>query len=85
MSKVRKGQTVFDVALIETGDPLKGFENAIKAGLNPGDDLAGIDVPFAEPDANAILDVYEKENYETATMPTDLDGIFDRTFDRSFE
>lgn len=66
MSKIRPGQTVFDVAIIETGDPLKGFENAIKAGLNPALDLSGINIDFM-PVNNTITQYFKKNSYQPAT------------------
>jgi hypothetical protein len=85
--KPKQGQSIFDVAIINTGDPLKAFEMAFKNDLNVTDNILGQELEYAlddiDPD-NAVLGVYNIKKYEPATMPV-LDGIFDRSFDLTFE
>lgn len=88
MSKIRPGQTIFDTAVIETGDVLKAFEIAFKNGLNVSDDLGGSIVAIAADDVdptNTILKTYNRNKYEPATSNPDVAGIFDITFEKSFE
>ncbi len=82
--KIRPGQTIFDVALIVTGDPLKGFEKAVKMGLDPGLGLSGMEIEFSEPPASVILNTYKREGYVPATWTDEEFGIFDETFDETF-
>ena len=86
--KPKHDQSIFDVAVINTGDPLKAFEMAFKNGLNVTDEIIDQEINYAIDDIdsdNAVLSVYEAKSYEPATLPAALDGIFDRSFDITFE
>ncbi len=86
--KAKHGQSIFDVAIINTGDPLKAFEIAFKNNLNVTDDIFNhvlyIDDKIEH--NNVIFEIYNIKKYEPATaIMSDIYGIFDSTFDLTFE
>ncbi len=86
--KPKSNQSIFDVAIITTGDPLNAFEIAFKSELNVTDEITDINIDYSIDKLNVnhnVLEVFKINNYQPATFPTDIDGVFDRTFDRTFE
>lgn len=85
--KALANQTILDIAIQECGDVIAGFDFATQNGLSITDDLIlGKDYKKTDILNTKIVDYYAKRNLHPATgiTVTETEGIFDITFDFTF-
>lgn len=84
---VQQGQSLLDIALQTTGSAEAAFDLALKNGLSITDDLsAGDELLTTDLFNKHIKSYYDNRNIKPATALTEeLSGIFDYTFDYTFE
>lgn len=88
-----ENQTLFDIAIQACGDVQAAYDIALLNGLNITDDIAGFDLIIPEVVNKQIVAYYSKTGIKPATglsvyAYSDInitgDGIFDESFDESF-
>lgn len=83
---VRQNQTLFDVAIRETGDVTGAYALAILNGISVTDELKAGDVLELPAVINpGVVNYYKTQNIHPATADNEFNRTFDPTFDPTFK
>ena len=91
--KVRSGQSVFDIAVIFTGDAVKAFDIAFDNGIKITDNIDDMELDIREchiDQYNKVLIGYKRNKYEPSTYDVSIEVdekkiAFEEAFDNKFD